>query len=94
MDYLNDSIKELAKNINAKKDAVIIDALKANGIDFDLESEKYKRFKSLTVETQGDKETWYYNDGSKDGLRIITFETVKPDFRNMSNTLEWNLKYY
>jgi len=64
----------LKQNIK-KKESLIFHKLKVLGIKLDLEAEKTARFPSLKVEVQGNVETWWYNDGTLDGMKVITFTT-------------------
>lgn len=57
------------------KEKVIVGRLKAAGYVIDLEKEKQKRFKSLTVEQTPDKETWYFDNGQPEALRVVTFKS-------------------
>lgn len=81
MDFFNTNkfCNEVAEKLNKAKDKIILDRMKELGIDFDLKKEEKLRFKNfMTKETQNET-TYYYNDGSEKGLRIITF--VSPDFK-------------
>lgn len=64
---------EIVAEMQASKDMILKERMKELHIDIDLEIEKRSRFKCLLVEQHPDKETYYYNDGSEDGLRIVTF---------------------
>ena len=66
------------------------------GIDVNLEREKRNRFKTIQSETVDGKETFYYNDGSENGLRVVTFCEVSinlPDFET-NKDLKMEVKYY
>ncbi len=55
-------------------------ALNDNGIPFDLETEQIRLFKSLLyTQSENGDETWYFNDGSIKGLKIVTFNFKFPD---------------
>lgn len=96
-DLISKKTRELARSINKKKDEIIISRLSDLGYSIDLKTEMAKRFKSLTYEIKGIEETWYFNDGSVDGLRIVTFcnteltsrsDTLSNKF-NFSSTIEY-----
>lgn len=86
--HYGEVIDEINK-INKKKDAVIMKRLSELGIDTDIESEKRRRFKRFVVEHSYTEETYWYNDGSESGLRIITFKKWQPnyDMKNPNNTI-------
>lgn len=57
-----------------KQNSVLIERLDLLGINLDLEEEKIRRFPSLLVEKFENTHTYYYNDGSVEGLKIVTFK--------------------
>ena len=67
-------IRDLADRIGLKKDEIIKDRLKELWIDVDYETVKKMRFKPFMTEISEGLETVYYNDGSVDGLRVVTFK--------------------
>ena len=73
---LNDMLIEQIALLNKKKDEMITQALEIKGISLDLELEKTRRFKSMMCVDDKDSglESYYYNDGSEDGLLIISFQ--------------------
>lgn len=98
MDIQEKIIKEMASDLEAKKKQVLLNRLSELNIDLDLEKEQKRRFKSLqSVSESFDTETIYYNDGSEDGLRVVTFQRIDSfptmdDFRTMS--IKSEIKYY
>jgi hypothetical protein len=69
---------ELINDIHNKRNKVIAKRLKEIvGIDLDVESEAKRRFKRFAIEYNGNEETVYFNDGSEQGKRVVTF--VKKD---------------
>jgi hypothetical protein len=89
-------IGEVIDEINKKKDAVIMQRFAELGIDIDIEAEKRRRFKRFVVEHSETEETYWYNDGSESGLRIITFKKWQPnyDMKNPNNTITCEVSYY
>lgn len=90
---MEDAIKKLA----LKKEEVIKERCTALGIEYDLDKEYKKRFKSFVIEMQGSKETLYYNDGSQSGIRVVTFELITDDSTSIANNkfeFQTKLKYY
>lgn len=66
---------QVIEEANKRRENLVIERLRDKGIFLDLKVEQRRRFKSLTSERKGNKETIYYNDGSENGLRVITFES-------------------
>ena len=58
-----------------KQNSVLMERLDLLGIKLDLEEEKIRRFPNLLVEKFENTRTYYYNDGSIEGLKIVTFKT-------------------
>lgn len=95
MDLVSKAVEIMSEKLEAHREKIIFDRLKRHGIELDMELEKVRRFKSLSVVYDiGGSETIYYNDGSKNGLRIVTFTpNIFPfDFETMSLKMESN--YY
>ena len=88
------AIKKVAEDMSNKRMNLIIERLKNIGITLDVKKEERARFKSLTRVFNGlNEETIYYNDGSENGLRVITFVTEQKtmngnDLESMSITCE------
>ena len=57
-----------------KQNSVLMERLDSLGINLDLEEEKIRRFPNLLVEKFENIHTYYYNDGSIEGLKIVTFK--------------------
>lgn len=67
-------IEEMIHKINLMREDLVRKKLKELvGIDLDIEEEQTRRFKRIFSEVKGNKETFYFNDGSPEGLKIITF---------------------
>jgi len=94
MDLLADSIKKMCDEMNTKREALIIGRLKKLGIELDMKLEKTRRFKSLLMENDGEAQTYYYNDGSENGLRIITFVTNQNPFNHEDMRIKFEVHYY
>ena len=101
MDFLNQTmhskmIGELIYNLNIRKEQVIKQRMKELGIKIDEETEKKRRFKTLLCVKQDNEETYYFNNGSSEGLRIVTFvedpREVIP--KNYSVHISIELSYY
>lgn len=77
--FLSDLLAEMAKKINSKKEAILkktIKDLSGTDIDFDFDQESKRRFKRIIMVVEGNKETYYLNNGTDDGVRIVTFELI------------------
>jgi len=69
------SIGVLHSKITKRKEELLMEALKQHGLPLDLLQEK-RRFNPLVCETtQGEinTSTYYYNDGSINGLKLLSF---------------------
>jgi len=62
-------------NLYQQKLDILNAKLKEAGIEIDWEAEKKRRFRLITVEQnlREQTETYFYNDGSIEGMRIVTF---------------------
>ena len=75
---MQEATSKLISDIRDKRNKVITERLKEIvGIDLDIKEEASRRFKRLAIEYNGNEETIYFNDGSEQGKRIVTF--VKKD---------------
>ena len=77
MSIHTDIIGKLASQINNQKEQIIKNRLLELGFSYDYELEKTRRFKMFLREIEGNEERYYYNDGTIEGRRIVTF--VKND---------------
>ncbi len=91
MDFLQDKIQELAAIIDKQKEDVIKQRLSELNITLDEQNEKNRRFKNFVCEIKGDKESYYYNDGSLSGIRVVTFVS---DVNQNPMKFEVKLNYY
>lgn len=64
------------------KDLIIAHNLSKHGIEIDFDAEARARFKKIVCESHAGtgEETYYYNDGTPEGLRIVTFKMDWPSF--------------
>ena len=91
---LHDAMSALINDINAKKEQVVKDKLEELGIDINWELEKTRRFKSILIEYHketGD-EVYYYNDGTEEGQRVVTFVLDKE--QKLGTNLTMGYSYY
>ncbi len=92
----DEMIKKMSLEVSNNKEKVFKERLEQLGIKINFEEEQRKRFKSFFSEYRGDEETIYYNDGSENGLRVITFvRTETPiDYNNNKISVGIDLTYY
>jgi len=81
--------------IYSKKEKILIEKIKKIYPNFDFESEKRNRFKNIAVICEGNVETYFYNDGSINGIRIVTFKAAQ-DISLIETGISFiiKLKYY
>lgn len=72
-DIMAQNIIKAASDYNAEKKKIVLRRLEIRGITIDLKEEAQKRFPLLMSEKQGNRETIWYNDGTREGLRVVTF---------------------
>jgi len=73
MENLQDLMIEITTSINTKKDGIINERLLILDPNFNIEKEKNRRFKKLICEHRPKSESYYFNDGSDDGVHLVTF---------------------
>ena len=59
-----------------------------------MEEEKCRRFKCFVCEYKGKEETYYFNNGSIDGLKIVTFVTKDTPFDPVNFSMGQTISYY
>jgi hypothetical protein len=86
---------KMARDINTQKELVIKQKLKEIvGIEIDLQEELQRRFKRFCTVRQVNEETIYFNDGSIEGKRIVTFVKKEIPFDAKNFTLGYKETYY
>jgi len=97
-DMMNEMISNAAIKINLEKEAVIKERLLSFGYVIDFEEELKRRFTRFASEKKGNKEIIYFDDGSVDGLKLITFEIIYPEAPSITaenvGTYEFKLQYH
>jgi len=87
--------RKMAQDINTKKEIVIRQKLKEIvGVEIDIIEEERRRFKRLSSEYNGNEQTIYFNDGSLEGKRIVTFVKKEIPFDAENFTLGYEETYY
>lgn len=88
----NDGLKGYIQQMKRHEEAALKARLIQFGIDFDPEKEAKNRFPRLCVEHQYDKRIYWYNNGTPEGIRVMTikysFPKISPDGRRCTAELE------
>lgn len=70
-------VGKIVEDLNKKRQEILEERCKELGIEFtDMGTERKRLFKRFCSVHVGEEETIFYNDGSMDGLRVITFKTT------------------
>jgi len=85
---------KMVKDLQQKRETIIREKLKEIvGIEIDIEEEQKRRFKRLSIEYKGSEETIYFNDGSINGKRIVTFVRKDSPVNFDNNEFKINTEY-
>lgn len=93
-DFMSGFTAKIVNDLNLKKQQVILSRLKQLGLTIDVKEESERRFKLFLRYIEGNKETIYYNDGSLNGLRIVTFITEQKPFDPDECSISHEITYY
>lgn len=88
-----DIINNIILKINNQKEQVIKNRLAELGIHYDYDLEKTRRFKMFLREIQCNEERYYYNDGSIEGIRIVTFVKTETPFNMLDSIRAISIGY-
>ena len=77
---ITDHFTEASLALREKKEKLFIDRLKGLGHDIELKDYIGSRFKRFVIESSFEEgiETWYFDDGSIDGLKVVSFIRKRP----------------
>lgn len=79
-------VNDIVRSIQKQQDELIKKRLnRILGYDLNLEDESKRRFPRIGIFHQNTETSYYWNDGSIDGIRIITFIQNPIDFTNLEN---------
>lgn len=68
-------LNEFEEYLESRKKFIILQKVKEIvGVEIDFDEEEKRRFKRILIELKGNKQTVFFNDGSLEGKRIVTFE--------------------
>lgn len=101
-DFLNvqqQAINKLVSDVEQSKLDLLKKRLEKMGIEIDLEAEQNARFKKLVMITEGEEQHIYYNDGTPESQRVISFKYVVSgpdlsDIRDPKLTITASYQYY
>lgn len=83
---MQDVINTAVENIQKQQDELIKKRLnRILGYDLDIKEEVKRRFPRIGVFQQENETSYYWNDGSIDGIRIITFIQEPIDFKDIND---------
>ena len=94
---MQEATDKMVKGLQEKREAIIRAKLKEIiGIEINIEDEQKRRFKRLSIEYNGKEETIYFNDGSVNGKRIVTFiqKDIPFDFNSKEFKISSEYSYY
>ena len=91
----HEATSKLISDFYEKRKKIITERLKEiAGIDLDIEAEANRRFKRLAIEYKDNEETIYFNDGSVQGKRIVTFVKKNNPLTLEADRCQMSVEYY
>jgi hypothetical protein len=92
---ITEVINSAIESIRKQQDEIISKRLnRILGYDLDFIAESKRRFPRIGIFQQNNETSYYWNDGSIDGIRIITFIQEPIDFKEIeNNTIKANISY-
>ena len=97
MKDINDIVSDIYNQIlQAKNDLVKKRIEEILGEEFDPIAEQAKKFPRIIRVIQDDIESYYWNDGSDEGLRLITFVPKRKEINTFDSSfkLQTGFDYY
>lgn len=101
-DFLNEQVKILVDKINKDKENLILQRIKERVFlnqedimkrNFDLVSESQRRFPRIVRELRpNQEESYYWNDGTENGLHLITFYQKAPEVKNVNEVFKMEME--
>jgi len=92
---ISDCVSKMAQDFAYKKEIIIKEKIKEIiGIEVDVKEEMQRRFKRFCTVRQGNEETIYFDDGSIEGKRIVTFVKNDIPLDTENFTLGYEETYY
>jgi len=98
MGMLDELVEKISVDIEQKKGNILKSRLTELGLldEFNKEANEVMRFRNFVCEKSQFTETWWYNDGTNQGLRIITFDAT-PNFTSFESndySTSFSFRYY
>ena len=91
---VSDLVSQMVESITKQKEEILKTKIYNKFQDFNFEEEKKRRFKKIVCEVDyHGNETYYFNDGTSEGCRLVTFFKFEPCFDFGSNKMNFELKY-
>ncbi len=88
---ISSEAQKLYKQISKKKEGIV--ALLLEKFDTTIEKALGRKFPKLQKETMGSVEIYYYDDGSKNGIKLVSFESnpLKINQTDITATITTNI---
>ncbi len=87
-------LNTLLERIQKQKEGLIKDRLTEMGMEYLLNDLNVRRFKRILCEKMPGEETYWADNGTIEGVRIITFKSPEPNNDYNNNSIGFELKYY
>ena len=95
--YMQEIMNNVVRELQAKKEQVIKDKFAEKGFAHLLENIETRRFKKVVVEKYDNCEKWWADNGTNEGILIVTFLNPAPQFTNdieREFKMTTEIKYY
>lgn len=93
-DFLSKAYEKVIHDVQAKKYELIFERINKLGNKYTFDDFKNSRFKRLICERHPDCEIWYYDNGTNEGQKIITFyPETNTDEMNKQFMINYGFKY-
>lgn len=78
--FLSQIYYQTLQNLNKEKQRIFVQKLNEKGFTIDLMEQRGKKFKDVLIINEDEKEHWFYNNGTNEGLKVVTFYPKEPSF--------------
>jgi uncharacterized protein YegJ (DUF2314 family) len=95
--YMREIANNVVRELQAKKEQVIKAKFAEKGFGHLLENIETRRFKKVVVERYDNCEEWWADNGTEEGILIVTFFNSPPQFTNnigQEFKMTTEIKYY
>lgn len=76
--YEDQMMRRMLADIEEKKAEIVLAKFTEKGYAHLLDEDEDRRFKKIIVEFKNDREYWYVDNGTAEGLLIVTFQVQPP----------------